>query len=253
MPLKVSFIERLEQVLDHAVAFLNRDDDLFARPRIVVPTPGAKAWLQDRLARRLGGVDGEDGIVANVHISYPATITALLQPAHGLEPDPWSFEPLTFSVLDVITEPGAEEFGIPFDVVREPLLSARRMAGLFDTYHDRRPAMIRLWEEGRPALSPVAVGRDYGGEWAADTLPESDAWQFRVWQAVRQKIAQPSPPQRMGVQHLSSHDPILVAGRNFGCGSSREHAPWALADYGFRAVIAPSYADIFFNNCFKNG
>src|SRR6478735_10968191 len=46
---------------------------------------------------------------------------------------------------------------------------------------------------------------------------------------------------------------ILITGPNFGCGSSREHAPWALADYGFRAVIAPSYADIFFNNCFKNG
>ena len=46
---------------------------------------------------------------------------------------------------------------------------------------------------------------------------------------------------------------ILLAGENFGCGSSREHAPWALDDYGFRAVIAPSYADIFFNNCFKNG
>ncbi len=46
---------------------------------------------------------------------------------------------------------------------------------------------------------------------------------------------------------------ILVAGKNFGCGSSREHAPWALLDYGFRAVIAPSFADIFFNNCFKNG
>ncbi|MFU8882423.1 MAG: 3-isopropylmalate dehydratase small subunit [Rhodobacterales bacterium] len=46
---------------------------------------------------------------------------------------------------------------------------------------------------------------------------------------------------------------ILVAGDNFGCGSSREHAPWALLDFGIRCVIAPSYADIFFNNCFKNG
>jgi len=46
---------------------------------------------------------------------------------------------------------------------------------------------------------------------------------------------------------------ILLARRNFGCGSSREHAPWALADYGFRALIAPAFADIFFNNCFKNG
>ncbi len=46
---------------------------------------------------------------------------------------------------------------------------------------------------------------------------------------------------------------VLLARENFGCGSSREHAPWALADYGFRVVIAPSFADIFFNNCFKNG
>ena len=46
---------------------------------------------------------------------------------------------------------------------------------------------------------------------------------------------------------------ILLARENFGCGSSREHAPWALEDYGFRCIIAPSYADIFYNNCFKNG
>lgn len=46
---------------------------------------------------------------------------------------------------------------------------------------------------------------------------------------------------------------VLLARRNFGCGSSREHAPWALEDYGFRSVIAPSFADIFYNNCFKNG
>ena len=46
---------------------------------------------------------------------------------------------------------------------------------------------------------------------------------------------------------------ILVAGDNFGCGSSREHAPWALLDFGFRCVIAPNFADIFYNNCFKNG
>jgi 3-isopropylmalate/(R)-2-methylmalate dehydratase small subunit len=48
-------------------------------------------------------------------------------------------------------------------------------------------------------------------------------------------------------------NPILVAGRNFGCGSSREHAPWALEDYGFQAIIAPSFADIFFSNCTKIG
>jgi 3-isopropylmalate/(R)-2-methylmalate dehydratase small subunit len=49
------------------------------------------------------------------------------------------------------------------------------------------------------------------------------------------------------------HAEILVADANFGCGSSREHAPWALLDFGIRCVIAPSFADIFFNNCFKNG
>ncbi len=53
-------------------------------------------------------------------------------------------------------------------------------------------------------------------------------------------------PQYEGAQ-------ILITGKNFGCGSSREHAPWALADYGFKAILAPSYADIFYNNCFKNG
>lgn len=49
------------------------------------------------------------------------------------------------------------------------------------------------------------------------------------------------------------HPSILVAGRNFGCGSSREHAPWALEDFGIRCIIAPSFADIFFSNCFQNG
>jgi 3-isopropylmalate/(R)-2-methylmalate dehydratase small subunit len=53
-------------------------------------------------------------------------------------------------------------------------------------------------------------------------------------------------PRYLGAQ-------ILLARENFGCGSSREHAPWALEDFGFRAIIAPSFADIFFNNCFKNG
>jgi 3-isopropylmalate/(R)-2-methylmalate dehydratase small subunit len=48
-------------------------------------------------------------------------------------------------------------------------------------------------------------------------------------------------------------NPILAAGRNFGCGSSREHAPWALEDYGFKAIVAPSFADIFYNNCTKIG
>src|SRR6202023_3736892 len=52
---------------------------------------------------------------------------------------------------------------------------------------------------------------------------------------------------------LLPKNPILVAGENFGCGSSREHAPWALEDYGFQAIIAPSFADIFYSNCTKIG
>lgn len=54
-------------------------------------------------------------------------------------------------------------------------------------------------------------------------------------------------------QHPYTEAKILIAGENFGCGSSREHAPWALLDFGFRCIIAPSFADIFYNNCFKNG
>jgi 3-isopropylmalate/(R)-2-methylmalate dehydratase small subunit len=62
----------------------------------------------------------------------------------------------------------------------------------------------------------------------------------------------PNPEFELNAPALQGAE-ILVTGKNFGCGSSREHAPWALLDYGFRALIAPSYADIFYNNCFKNG
>ncbi len=63
-----------------------------------------------------------------------------------------------------------------------------------------------------------------------------------------------SPNPDFELNHLKAAGAsILLAQRNFGCGSSREHAPWALDDYGFRAIIAPSFADIFYNNCFKNG
>ena len=73
---------------------------------------------------------------------------------------------------------------------------------------------------------------------------------FNDWRRFPEGLPNPefvlNQPQYAGAS-------ILVAGKNFGCGSSREHAVWALADYGFRAVIAPSFADIFANNCVKNG
>ena len=63
-----------------------------------------------------------------------------------------------------------------------------------------------------------------------------------------------SPKEEFVLNQLAYRNAsVLVAGHNFGCGSSREHAPWALRDYGIRCIIAPSFADIFYNNCFKNG
>jgi 3-isopropylmalate/(R)-2-methylmalate dehydratase small subunit len=63
---------------------------------------------------------------------------------------------------------------------------------------------------------------------------------------------QPNPDFELNQRNYQGAS-ILVAGKNFGSGSSREHAPWALLDYGFKIIIAPSFADIFFNNCFQNG
>ncbi|HSV71599.1 MAG TPA: 3-isopropylmalate dehydratase small subunit [Methylibium sp.] len=75
-----------------------------------------------------------------------------------------------------------------------------------------------------------------------------DAWQPDQDQATRR----PNPDFVLNQPRYQGAS-VLLARRNFGCGSSREHAPWAIAQFGFRALIAPSYADIFFNNCFKNG
>ena len=81
-----------------------------------------------------------------------------------------------------------------------------------------------------------------------------DAWRYTEPGEPGQDPASRHPNPEFVLNQPRYRDAsILIARRNFGCGSSREHAPWALADYGFRALIAPSYADIFFNNCFKNG
>ena len=74
---------------------------------------------------------------------------------------------------------------------------------------------------------------------------------FFDWRYLADGV-KPNPEFELNAPALQGAE-ILVTGKNFGCGSSREHAPWALLDYGFRAVIAPSFADIFYNNCFKNG
>ena len=81
-----------------------------------------------------------------------------------------------------------------------------------------------------------------------------DAWRYadRGEPGVPAEARRPNPDFVLNQPRYRGAT-ILLARRNFGCGSSREHAPWALGDYGFRALIAPSYADIFFNNCCKNG
>jgi 3-isopropylmalate/(R)-2-methylmalate dehydratase small subunit len=81
-----------------------------------------------------------------------------------------------------------------------------------------------------------------------------DAWRYLdEGQPGKPNEGRPLNPDFVLNQPRYKGASILLARKNFGCGSSREHAPWALAEYGFRAIIAPSYADIFYNNCFKNG
>ncbi|PJZ26209.1 3-isopropylmalate dehydratase small subunit [Leptospira hartskeerlii] len=75
---------------------------------------------------------------------------------------------------------------------------------------------------------------------------------FHDWRYLDDEGTKPNPEFSLNQDRYKGAS-VLVTRDNFGCGSSREHAPWALEDYGFRAIIAPSYADIFYNNCFKNG
>lgn len=76
--------------------------------------------------------------------------------------------------------------------------------------------------------------------------------EFLFWDWAKLDDGSPNPDFELN-KPAAEGATILLARRNFGCGSSREHAPWALDDYGFRVIIAPSFADIFYNNCFKNG
>ena len=76
--------------------------------------------------------------------------------------------------------------------------------------------------------------------------------EFLFWDWAQRDDGSPNPDFELN-QPAAKGASVLLTRRNFGCGSSREHAPWALEDYGFRVMIAPSFADIFYNNCFKNG
>jgi 3-isopropylmalate/(R)-2-methylmalate dehydratase small subunit len=76
--------------------------------------------------------------------------------------------------------------------------------------------------------------------------------EFLFWDWARHPDGSVNPDFELNMPEAKGAS-VLVTRRNFGCGSSREHAPWALEDWGFRVIIAPSFADIFYNNCFKNG
>jgi len=76
--------------------------------------------------------------------------------------------------------------------------------------------------------------------------------EFLFWDWAQKDDGSPNPDFELNKPEAKGAT-VLLARRNFGCGSSREHAPWALEDFGFRVILAPSFADIFYNNCFKNG
>src|SRR4029079_10539871 len=83
-------------------------------------------------------------------------------------------------------------------------------------------------------------------------IERSGFGEFLFWDWARDENEKPIPGFELNRPEVKGASVLLVR-RNFGCGSSREHAPWALEDWGFRVIVAPSFADIFYNNCFKNG
>jgi len=93
-----------------------------------------------------------------------------------------------------------------------------------------------------------SIQRTGFGRYAFDPIRYLD----EGWLDKPEEERQPNPDFALNQSRYQGAS-VLLARDNFGCGSSREHAPWALDDYGFRAIIAPSFADIFYNNCFKNG
>jgi len=210
MPLKVEYVCRLDDIIALAVQYLSQSVDLFETQHLVVPTAGVKAWLLPELAKHLGATDKQDGIVANVEVDYPGSLTKYLSPIQQGEVDPWSIDNLTFELLDIIAN--NPDY---LDIIKRsggPLLAARAIADRFDRYHVRRPAMIRAWEEKSPIPSPTAQDHIQGGHRVIDPLSPGDMWQYNLWRAVREQIGELSPPSRTPVVSPKTPKRLLVAG-----------------------------------------
>ena len=97
MPLSIQYITSLDAIVDEAVEFLSQPEDFFTGYKIVLPTIGARSWLADELARRLGSTSGDlgDGIVSGVDFSYPGSLSRLIGACKDAD-DPWSVQRLTF-------------------------------------------------------------------------------------------------------------------------------------------------------------
>ena len=211
MPLSIQYVTSLDAVVDEAVEFLSQPTDLFTSYKIVIPTIGARSWLADKLARRLGSTATGlgDGIVAGVDFSYPGSLS-LLVGSYEYENDPWSVQRLTFAVLDVITKSRDYEWLI--QQAGGPLLAARRIADRFDHYHFRRPGMILGWEDGKPALAPMVEEMNGADNQFVIPLSRSDRWQFDLWRLIRTAIDQPSPPVRDRNAEGPVPSAVLIAG-----------------------------------------
>lgn len=210
MPLNVDYVSRLDDIIEPAVTYLSQPVDLFDKQHLVVPTAGVKAWLMPELAKHLGASDKHDGIVANVQVDYPGSLSKFLAPTQPGQIDPWSIERLTFAVLAVITDNPAYS-----EIIKRsggPLLAARAIADRFDRYHVRRPAMIRGWEKESPILSPTANDEVLDGQRVTKQLSPDDKWQYDLWRTVRQQIGEPSAPARQLQPSDAIPPQLLVAG-----------------------------------------
>jgi 3-isopropylmalate/(R)-2-methylmalate dehydratase small subunit len=123
-------------------------------------------------------------------------------------------------------------------VALSPHTYSRSHAAFLRPYRPRRRAPSR--ERGHRPDHPQAVPQAHRAH-----RIRAVAWRYRA-DGTPEPAFELNRPEAAGAS-------VLITGANFGCGSSREHAPWALAEYGFRAIVAPSYADIFYNNCCQNG